>query len=676
MNDKPSKRSLKTAAPTLLARPFGRLLIANRGEIACRVMRTAHAMGLKTVAVYSEADARARHVAESDEAVLIGPAAASESYLNIERIISAAKQSGAEAVHPGYGFLSENEDFAEACADAGLVFVGPPVAAIKAMASKSAARQLMQAAGVAIVPGYDQAAQDDKALSAAAAQIGFPVLIKPTAGGGGKGMRIVAKQSELSEALKAARSEAKRSFGDDRLLIEKYIGKARHIEVQVFGDTHGNIVSLFERDCTLQRRYQKVIEEAPSSTLSVAQREALWEQARAAARAVSYVGAGTVEFIADGENCYFLEMNTRLQVEHPVTEMITGLDLVEWQLRVASGERLPLAQNEIAAFGHAVEARVYAEDPDRDLLPSTGQVVEWREPAATRVDSGFRSGDLVSQYYDPLLAKVVVSAPTRAAALSKLDAALGEFAISGVASNISLLRALARHPLVRANDIDTHFIERFLGTDGGPKLDASEIAAACGAVLAREQAAPSSASQSPWQQLDGFMIAGERRRHMAFRHRDAVLEGTIVHTRSGLKIEIERNTRALSVTRIDEHSFEVTLDGHKRRALAAWAGRSLSLSTPNGSYALTWVDPFEATSDAAAGLHGLIAPMSGTVARLIATPDTRLDRGAAVLVIESMKMEHLVRAPSSGLLKSIACKAGDFVQQGAELADFEADGGE
>ncbi|MFZ1989293.1 MAG: biotin carboxylase N-terminal domain-containing protein [Alphaproteobacteria bacterium] len=656
------------------ARPFGKLLIANRGEIACRVMRTARRMGIKTVAVYSEADDRARHVAEADEAVSIGPAPASESYLRIDYIIAAAKQSGSEAVHPGYGFLSENEAFAEACSKAGLVFVGPPASAIKAMASKSAARQLMQAAGVAVVPGYDKA-QDDKSLASAVAKIGFPVLIKPTAGGGGKGMRIVAKQSELAEALAGARSEAKRSFGDDQLLIEKYVAKARHIEVQVFGDTHGNVVSLYERDCTLQRRYQKVIEEAPAPTLNAPQREALWEQARTAARAIGYVGAGTVEFIADGEHFYFLEMNTRLQVEHPVTEAITGLDLVEWQLRVASGEKLPLAQSEIRAVGHAIEARVYAEDPDRDLLPSTGKLVGWREPRGARVDSGFREGDSASQYYDPLLAKVIVKAETRSAALAKLDAALADFAIAGVASNISLLRALARDPHVFSSDIDTHFVDRFLARDIGIAAPSEpEIAAACAAVLAREQSMQRELNAaSPWHRRDGWMMAGERRRQISFRRGEAVHDAAVIYTRNGLKVEINGRTQAFSVAAIDDYSFDFVLDDHKRRAVMAWAGRDLLLSTGRGTYSLHWIDPFEAEDSTAAGAHSLTAPMSGTVTRLVASPGEKLERGAAILVIESMKMEHLVRAPRAGLLKSIGCMAGDFVQQGVELAEFEAE---
>src|SRR5438046_3003561 len=422
-----------------LYRRFRTLLIANRGEIACRVICTAKAMGLRTVAVYSEADRDAMHVAKADEAVLLGPARARDSYLNIARVIDAARQSGAEAVHPGYGFLSENAEFAQACADAGLVFVGPSAAMMTAMGSKSGSKMLMEKAGVPLVPGYHGEAQDEATLAKAADKIGFPVLIKASAGGGGRGMRIVGSPNELAAAITSARREAKAAFGDDRLLIEKFVENPRHIEVQIIGDSHGNLLSLFERECTLQRRHQKVVEEAPSPTLNPTQRETVCAAARKAAAAVNYAGAGTIEFVSDGKDVFFIEMNTRLQVEHPVTELITGIALVEWQRRVAFGEKLPLAQSEIKLNGHAIEARVYAENPQKNFMPSVGRIKTWRTPEPSnglRIDAGYRQGDTVSPNYDAMLAKVISWAPTRDAAIRRLDRALEESDVRGVVTNI------------------------------------------------------------------------------------------------------------------------------------------------------------------------------------------------------------------------------------------------
>src|SRR6195256_5704947 len=448
-----------------LYRRFRTLLIANRGEIACRVIRTAKAMGLRTVAVYSEADQGALHVAMADEAVLLGPARARDSYLNIERVIEAARKSGAEAVHPGYGFLSESAEFAQACLDAGLVFVGPTASMIRMMGSKSGSKMLMEEAGVPLVAGYHGEAQDDATLAKAADGIGFPVLVKASAGGGGRGMRIVHAASELAAALVSAKREAKAAFGDDPMLIEKFVENPRHIEVQIIGDSHGNLLSLFERECTLQRRHQKVIEEAPSPTLNAAQRDAVCAAARQAAAAVNYVGAGTIEFVSNGRDFFFIEMNPRLQVEHPVTELITGVDLVEWQLRVAFGEALPLKQEQITLNGHAIEARVYAENPNRNFMPSVGRIKTWRTPEplnGLRIDAGYREGDAVSPHYDAMLAKVIAWAPTRDAAIERLNRGLEDSDVRGVVTNISFLSALVTHPDVRANMIDTGFIEREL----------------------------------------------------------------------------------------------------------------------------------------------------------------------------------------------------------------------
>ena len=456
----------------MLVRPFTSLLIANRGEIACRIIRTAKRMGLRTIAVYSEADASARHVKAADEARLIGPPPARESYLDIERILAAAKASGAEAIHPGYGFLSENAEFAEVCAEAGLIFVGPPASAIRAMGSKSAAKALMEQADVPVVPGYHGKAQDLATFARAAKRLGYPVLLKAVAGGGGKGMRVVRGIDELEAAVAGAKREALAAFGDDSLLMEKFVERPRHIEVQVFGDAHGEIVSLFERECTLQRRHQKVIEEAPSAALNDERREALYEAARKATATIGYVGAGTVEFVADARDAYFIEMNTRLQVEHPVTEMITGLDLVEWQLRIAMGERLPLRQDEITRRGHAVEARIYAEDASAGFLPSIGEISHWRAPvedAGLRIDTGFGAGDIAFQHYDPMLAKVIAHAGTRDSALTKLRSTLARFEIAGVTTNIPFLVRLLAEEAVIANEVDTGFIERERSGPGQPR---------------------------------------------------------------------------------------------------------------------------------------------------------------------------------------------------------------
>src|SRR5689334_3603337 len=491
-------------AGSTLYRRFRTLLIANRGEIACRVIRTARAMGLRTVAVYSEADRNALHVAMADDAVLLGPARARDSYLNVERVIEAARQTGAEAIHPGYGFLSENAEFAQACAKAGIVFVGPTAAMMTAMGSKSGSKTLMEKAGVPLVPGYHGENQDEATLAKAADKIGFPVLVKASAGGGGRGMRVVRSAAELAAAIVSAKREAKAAFGDDRMLIEKYVDNPRHIEVQVIGDSHGNMLSLFERECTLQRRHQKVIEEAPSPTLDAKQREAVCGAARKAAGAVNYVGAGTIEFVSDGKDVFFIEMNTRLQVEHPVTELITGIDLVEWQLRDAFGERLPLTQDQIKLNGHAIEARVYAENPQKNFMPSVGRIKTWRTPAegdGLRIDAGYRQGDAVSPYYDAMLAKMIAWAPTREAAIDRLASALDASDVRGIVSNIPFLSALVRHPKVRGNAIDTGFIERELKslTETTPPAGDLELCAAVAAILADEQTAARADVHSPWQ---------------------------------------------------------------------------------------------------------------------------------------------------------------------------------
>jgi len=506
---------------------FSKILIANRGEIACRVMRTAKRLAIRTVAVYSDADEGALHVALADEAYPIGPAAARESYLSIEKILAAARASGAEAIHPGYGFLSENAEFAEACAEAGIVFIGPPAAAIRAMGSKSAAKALMEKAGVPLVPGYHGADQDAALLAKEAKKVGFPVLIKAASGGGGKGMRIVESAADFAAALASAKREAKASFGDDTVLIEKYLTRPRHIEMQIFADRHGNCVHLFERDCSVQRRHQKVVEEAPAPGMDVARRKAMGAAAIAAAKAVAYVGAGTIEFIAEGDDLFFMEMNTRLQVEHPVTEMITGTDLVEWQLRIAAGEKLPKRQDELQISGHAIEVRLYAEDPTRDFLPATGTLHHLRVPEGDphiRVDTGVREGDAISIHYDPMIAKLIAWGADRAAALRRLGAALDRYEIVGVTTNRDFLARLATAPDFAAGGVDTGIIARHRDALIPPPAAAPpRIVAAAALSLLLDQAAASEAAAiaspdpySPWHSRQGWRLNGDTYQDLVF----------------------------------------------------------------------------------------------------------------------------------------------------------------
>ncbi|OKO73423.1 acetyl/propionyl/methylcrotonyl-CoA carboxylase subunit alpha [Bradyrhizobium sp. AS23.2] len=669
-----------------LYRRFRTLLIANRGEIACRVIRTARAMGLRTVAVYSEADRDAMHVALADEAVLLGPARARDSYLNVERLIEAARKTGAEAVHPGYGFLSENAEFAHACLDAGLVFVGPTAGMMTAMGSKSGSKALMEKAGVPLVPGYHGEAQDEATLAKAAEEIGFPILVKASAGGGGRGMRIVRSAAELVPAIVSAKREAKAAFGDDTMLIEKYVDNPRHIEVQIIGDSHGNLLSLFERECTLQRRHQKVIEEAPSPTLNAAQREMVCAAARKAAGAVNYVGAGTIEFVSDGKDVFFIEMNTRLQVEHPVTELITGIDLVEWQLRVAFGEALPLKQDEIRLNGHAVEARVYAENPTKNFMPAVGKISTWRLPAETgglRIDAGYREGDSVSPYYDAMLAKMIAWAPTRDVAIERLNRGLEDSDVRGIVTNIPFLSALMTHPKVRANAIDTGFIERELAvlTAAAPAPGELELCAAVAAIVNQERQAAQAETHSPWQTF-GWMPVGRRQRSFTFRAGHGVGHGvghgpeqkiTLNYGSGPSTLVIDERELAFAIAPKDG-GFDLTLDGVKSSVAAVIDGHELYLRTRNGRFDLHWVDPFGGESEEQAGEDKIAAPLPGTVVAVLAEEGAKLDKGAPILTLEVMKMEQTLRAPYAGVLKSIKCKVGDIVQEGVELAVVEPSG--
>ena len=654
---------------------FTKLLIANRGEIACRIIRTARRMGLTTIAVHSDADANALHVTMADLALRIGPAAPSASYLRIDAILEAARLTGAEAIHPGYGFLSENAEFAEACAAAGLIFVGPPPAAIRAMGGKSQAKALMAEAGVPLVPGYHGEAQDLPTLQSAADAIGYPVLIKPSAGGGGKGMRVVEAQADFPAALDGARREARSSFGDDRVLVEKYLTRPRHIEIQIFADSHGTILSLFERDCSIQRRHQKIIEEAPAPGITTEMRRAMGDAAIAAARAVNYIGAGTVEFIAEGEKFHFMEMNTRLQVEHPVTEAITGQDLVEWQLRVAAGEPLPLTQEQLSIDGHAVEVRLYAEDPARNFLPSVGTLSHLRLPQDIRVDSGVREGDTITPNYDPMIAKIIAHGPDRRTALARLRAALARTEVVGVQTNIALLRAIAAHPGFAAEAFDTGFIARnpelAAGTAATPDM---AIAAAALAILrARAEAAVVPTDpHSPWSAQDAWRPNLPGRQTILLRHRDTT---TTITARSEADVWRLEWIGIARLAQARDH------DGAMLLRLDAAAGRvSVVPLTASGivvvmdgtNHTLEEIDPLAPPEASAAGAGRVMAPIPGRVASLLVQPGDRVTKGQVLLILEAMKMELPLTAATDGTITAIRCAEGEMVAEGVELVTVDA----
>jgi 3-methylcrotonyl-CoA carboxylase alpha subunit len=648
---------------------FSRLLIANRGEIACRIIRTARRMGIRTVAVYSDADATAAHVAQADEAHRIGPAAPRESYLNIGAILAAAQRSGAEAVHPGYGFLAENADFAEAVASAGLVFVGPPPAAIRAMGGKSEAKALMEQAGVPLVPGYHGADQSDATLLAAAERIGYPVLIKASAGGGGKGMRVVESPADFPAALAAARREAKSSFGDDRILVERYLQRPRHIEIQVFADSRGNTIHLFERDCSIQRRHQKIVEEAPAPGMTPELRAAMGKAAVTAARAVGYVGAGTVEFIVEGGKFHFMEMNTRLQVEHPVTEAITGLDLVEWQLRLAAGEPLPRNQDQVALAGHAIEVRLCAEDPARNFLPSIGPATHVRFPADARVDTALRPGDAVTPDYDPMIAKLIVHGPDRAAALARLRTALAGCEIVGVQTNLGLLAAIAADADFTAGAVDTGFIARhpdLLGASAS--VPAEAIAAAALECLAVPAPTDPADPHSPWAATDAWRLNLPGSVGLVLRCGESVFDITATPEAglwrlawNGASHLAERYDGLL---RLDEATRPLTVAGTSPRFTVLLAGRP---------YAFERLDPLAPPNAAAPGAEHVLAPIPGRVASVLCRPGDVVTRGQPLIVLEAMKMEMTLSAAMDGTIAAVRCAVGDMVQEGADLVDFAAE---
>jgi 3-methylcrotonyl-CoA carboxylase alpha subunit len=663
---------------------FTKILIANRGEIACRVIRTARRMGIATVAVYSEADANARHVRLADEAVLIGPAAARESYLVAERIIAAARQTGAEAIHPGYGFLSENEDFAEACAKAGVVFIGPPASAIRAMGLKAASKALMEKAGVPLTPGYHGDNQDPAFLAEQARAIGYPVLIKASAGGGGKGMRRVDDPAEFNAALASCQREARNSFGDDAVLIEKYVLQPRHIEIQVFGDSHGQCVYLFERDCSVQRRHQKVLEEAPAPGMTPERRAAMGQAAVDAAKAVGYVGAGTVEFIATQDGSfYFMEMNTRLQVEHPVTEMITGLDLVEWQLRVAAGEPLPLAQEQLEISGHAIEARIYAEDPDRGFLPSTGRLVHLAPPAESafvRVDTGVEQGDEISPHYDPMIAKLIVWGADRHQALARMRQALAQYRVVGVSNNVDFLSRLVGLPSFAAARLDTGLIEReqaLLFPPAGSLPDDVWMLAALAELLHEQRQADkkrdrSADPHSPWHALDGWRLNGRAARRVSLRSGDVVQDVVVeAAPAGGWCLAVGDRQAAARGTLAPDGELQAQLGDRRVHASVVIGGERRHVFFAGRSWPLVLVDSLHTggSGDEAAG--SLRAPMPGKVIALAVAPGARVEKGAALVVLEAMKMEHTITAPRSGVVKAFRYAPGDQVSDGAELLEFE-----
>ena len=666
-----------------------KILVANRGEIACRVIRTCREMGIATVAVYSDADAKALHVEMADEAFLIGGAPARESYLDYQKIIDVATSAGVSAIHPGYGFLSENEDFAEAVAAAGMVFIGPPVAAIRAMGGKSEAKALMEKAGVPLVPGYHGDHQDENFLAAEADKIGYPVLIKASAGGGGKGMRVVETAVDFAEALAGAKREAKASFNNDHVLIEKYLARPRHVEIQVFADQKGHTVYLFERDCSIQRRHQKVLEEAPAPGLTPETRMKMGDAAVAAAKAIGYVGAGTVEFLLDSDGSfYFMEMNTRLQVEHPVTEMITGLDLVEWQIRVAEGEELSLTQEELTIDGHAIEVRLYAEDPANNFLPGAGQIKFLSFPFdsdAVRIDSAVREttygdGDVISIHYDPMIAKIIVHGDTRAEAIANLQMALDETMVAGPKTNLSFLRRLAAHPSFRAGDLTTGFIAQHtaeLLPERSQPAGHVYALAAFGVYLRRAHTGLAGQEEvSPWNDLSGWRIGGAEVETYVFKEGDSVVSVTVANNADHYltpDVTLPDGTvhRVQLMPTAYDSSFDVKMAGQHYTAAVLQDGTQLTVLSQGISETLHYLDPlsFETGDEAASG--GLHAPMPGKVVAVRVQLGDSVKRGQPLMIVEAMKMEHTIIAPIDGTIAAINANVGEQVDEKNALIAFE-----
>jgi len=667
---------------------FTKILIANRGEIACRVAATARRMGIQTVAVYSEADAKAKHVAVCDEAVLIGPAAAKESYLCGDKIIAVALATGAQAIHPGYGFLSENADFADACHAAGLIFIGPPASAMRAMGSKSAAKSLMEKANVPLVPGYHGENQDADFLHTQADQIGYPVLLKASAGGGGKGMRVIENSADFKAALASCKREAISSFGDDKVLAEKYLSRPRHIEIQVFADTLGNCIYLFERDCSVQRRHQKVLEEAPAPGMPVERRAAMGEAAVAAAKAVGYVGAGTVEFIANQDGSfYFMEMNTRLQVEHPVTEMITGTDLVEWQLRVAFGEPLPKKQSELTIRGHAIEARIYAENPEKGFLPSIGTLRHMHSPqavtfelggtsvpAGVRIDSGVREGDAISPFYDPMIAKLIVWGADRREALARMAQALSEYQVVGLATNIAFLKRLVQGQAFSSADLDTGLIERNHDALFPALQAAPDTALALASVALLTQEAAANDGSGPWGNAQGWRLNSALKRSLSFADEFALASDSkayavrVTYAADGWLL----NDQPVSLTTDKGMELHIKVGERAVHGTVLRDGEQFHVFTGGAHYTLHYNDPMAHAGETEAEGGRLTAPMPGKVVAVLVGKGQDVKKGEPLVIMEAMKMEHTIAAPHDGLVEDVLYAVGDQVADGAPLLAFKA----
>ena len=667
---------------------FTKILIANRGEIACRVAATARRMGIQTVAVYSEADAKAKHVAVCDEAVLIGPAAAKESYLCGDKIIAVALATGAQAIHPGYGFLSENADFADACHAAGLVFIGPPASAMRAMGSKSAAKSLMEKANVPLVPGYHGENQDADFLHTQADQIGYPVLLKASAGGGGKGMRVIENSADFKAALASCKREAISSFGDDKVLAEKYLSRPRHIEIQVFADTLGNCIYLFERDCSVQRRHQKVLEEAPAPGMPVERRAAMGEAAVAAAKAVGYVGAGTVEFIANQDGSfYFMEMNTRLQVEHPVTEMITGTDLVEWQLRIAFGEPLPKKQSELTIRGHAIEARIYAENPEKGFLPSIGTLRHMHSPqavtfelggtsvpAGVRIDSGVREGDAISPFYDPMIAKLIVWGADRREALARMAQALSEYQVVGLATNIAFLKRLVQGQAFSSADLDTGLIERNHDALFPALQAAPDTALALASVALLTQEAAANDGSGPWGNAQGWRLNSALKRSLSFADEFALASDSkayavrVTYAADGWLL----NDQPVSLTTDKGMELHIKVGERAVHGTVLRDGEQFHVFTGGAHYTLHYNDPMAHAGETEAEGGRLTAPMPGKVVAVLVGKGQDVKKGEPLVIMEAMKMEHTIAAPHDGLVEDVLYAVGDQVADGAPLLAFKA----
>lgn len=666
---------------------FKKILIANRGEIACRVAATAKRLGIQTVAVYSDADAQAKHVAACDEAVHIGGNAPKDSYLRWERILDAAQQTGAQAIHPGYGFLSENEDFANACAQAGLAFIGPPASAIRAMGLKAESKQLMEKAGVPLVPGYHGTDQNPELLQSEADRIGYPALIKASAGGGGKGMRLVEKREDFAAALASCQREAINSFGNDAVLIEKYVQRPRHIEIQVFGDTQGNVVYLFERDCSVQRRHQKVLEEAPAPGMTPALRAKMGEAAVAAARAVGYVGAGTVEFIVEqpggydqpeAMQFYFMEMNTRLQVEHPVTEAITGEDLVEWQLCVAAGQPLPKRQDELQIIGHAIEARICAENPDNGFLPATGTLHVYRKPACSsfaisdvRVDDGVREGDAISPFYDSMIAKLIVHGDTREQALARLDAALAQTQIVGLSSNVQFLRHVVKSEAFAQAKLDTALIEREKAVLFQQTAVPTPLAVAI-AVAQQLQAEQALETADPFSRRDGWHSHGTVRRSFTFVQDSATIQAVLTYGHHGTPQLQVGDVEAPLHWQPQGDGLLVEFAGARSTAQVHVTGEARHIFTPRGAAVLQLQDPLAHAGEGHSEGGRLTAPMPGKLVSFAVKAGDTVTKGQALAVMEAMKMEHTIAAPADGVVQELLYAPGDQVAEGAELIRMEA----